>query len=248
MQEIQGILFDKDGTLFDFQASWGAWIRNLIHGFAEGDHVRAAALADALGYDLSTGRFLPDSLSIAGTVAEQAAAIAPYLPEITVRDLMTALVEAAACAEMVAVDRLPNILADLRARGLRLGVATNDAESAAHAHLAQAGVADFFDYVAGFDSGHGAKPDPGMCRGFAEALSMDPAQIVMVGDSTHDLLAGRAAGMPVIGVLTGIASEQDLAPYADRVLPDISHLATWLDTQRDETDENAQKTTGSVAI
>jgi phosphoglycolate phosphatase len=52
----------------------------------------------------------------------------------------------------------------------------------------------------------------------------------MVGDSRHDLMAGRAAGMRTVAVLTGIAEAPELAPLADAVLPDIGHLADWLDT------------------
>jgi phosphoglycolate phosphatase len=51
----------------------------------------------------------------------------------------------------------------------------------------------------------------------------------MVGDSTHDLRAGRAAGMRTIGVLTGLATAQELSPLATAVLPDIGHLPNWLD-------------------
>ena len=50
----------------------------------------------------------------------------------------------------------------------------------------------------------------------------------MVGDSPHDLVAGRAAGMTAVAVLTGIATEADLGPLADVVLPDIGHLPGWL--------------------
>jgi phosphoglycolate phosphatase len=54
----------------------------------------------------------------------------------------------------------------------------------------------------------------------------------MVGDSLHDLRAGRAAGMTTIGVLTGVAGAEELSPSADLILPDIGHLPAWLDTQR----------------
>ena len=46
----------------------------------------------------------------------------------------------------------------------------------------------------------------------------------MIGDSTHDLDSGRAAGMTTIAVLTGLASRADLAPHADVVLDDIAAL------------------------
>ena len=42
-----------------------------------------------------------------------------------------------------------------------LGIATNDGEVPARAHLTRAGILDSFAFVAGYDSGHGAKPDAG---------------------------------------------------------------------------------------
>ena len=50
----------------------------------------------------------------------------------------------------------------------------------------------------------------------------------MVGDSTHDLEAGRSAGMRTIAVLTGLAEAQNLAPFADVVFPDIGHIPDWI--------------------
>jgi phosphoglycolate phosphatase len=71
---------------------------------------------------------------------------------------------------------------------------TNDAEAPAHAHLNRAGVADLFDFVAGCDSGHGAKPAPGQLLAFARRTGLAPERVVMVGDSLHDLHAGRMPG------------------------------------------------------
>ena len=45
MDHIRAILFDKDGTLFDFQRTWGAWARVVIADLAAGDAARARALA-----------------------------------------------------------------------------------------------------------------------------------------------------------------------------------------------------------
>ena len=53
----------------------------------------------------------------------------------------------------------------------------------------------------------------------------------MVGDSRHDLEAGRAAGMRTIAVLTGVAKRGDLAGHADVVLDDIGAIPAWLDAQ-----------------
>jgi phosphoglycolate phosphatase len=50
----------------------------------------------------------------------------------------------------------------------------------------------------------------------------------MVGDSLHDLDAGRAAGMRTVAVLTGIADRAALAPHADVVLGHIGELPDWI--------------------
>jgi len=89
-------------------------------------------------------------------------------------------------------------------------------------------VREHFDFIAGFDSGHGAKPGPGMLLAFARACGLAPHQVLMVGDSRHDLAAGRAAGMPTLAVLTGVAEAGDLADLADAVRPDIGHLPDLL--------------------
>jgi phosphoglycolate phosphatase len=165
---------------------------------------------------------------IAATAADIADALAPELPGMKRAGLTEWIAASAGQAPMSEAVPLRPLLASLRGRGLRLGVATNDSEAPARQHLASHGITDCFDFISGYDSGHGAKPDPGMCLAFARAVGLDPARIAMVGDSRHDLEAGRAAGMRTVAVLTGIAKREDLAPHADAVLPDIGAIPGWL--------------------
>ncbi|MFC7703085.1 HAD family hydrolase [Plastorhodobacter daqingensis] len=229
MASVSGILFDKDGTLFDFHATWSAWAARLMRELAKGDDSHAARLGASVGYDLATGRFARDSVVIAGTPAEIAAELLPQLPGQTLAALVARMNELAAAAPMAEAVPLQPLLQGLRRRGLRLGVATNDSEGPAKAHLGAVGVLSCFDFVAGSDSGFGGKPAPGMLLAFAARLGIAPGAVAMVGDSRHDLLAGRAAGMRTVAVLTGPAAEAELAPLADVVLPDIGHLPAWLD-------------------
>lgn len=228
---ISGILFDKDGTLFDFQATWSAWTHGVLIDLADGDIARAAMLGRAIGFTFDTGTFAPDSVVISHTAEDIATALLPHLPGKSLPALVSLMNTMAASVALVPAIPLAPFLAMLRARGLRLGVATNDAESAARAQLSSVGIETAFDFIAGFDSGHGGKPHPGMLLAFASAHGLSPDQVVMVGDSRHDLVAGRAAGMRVVGVLTGLAAADDLAPLAEAVLPDIGHLPGWIDAQ-----------------
>ncbi|TCL10164.1 phosphoglycolate phosphatase [Shimia isoporae] len=223
-----GLLFDKDGTLFDFAATWNAWAFDAIHGFAAGDSALADRIAEALAFDLTAKQFRPDSFVIAGTNREAAEAVAAVVPGADVDAIEIKMAQDAARAPLVPAVPLSPYLSGLRAKGLKLGVMTNDSEFSAQAQLDGAGVSGLFDFIAGFDSGYGAKPDPEPLLAFADKLELAPERVVMVGDSTHDLIAGRRAGMQTVAVLTGVALTEELAPYADVVLPDIGHITDWL--------------------
>lgn len=224
---IDGVVFDKDGTLFDFRQSWGAWTAKILSDLAR-DELHARQMADAIGYDQDTQGFQPDSPVIAATAEEISAALLPHLPGQSQSSVAARLNAMAEMAVMSPAVPLRATLGALRDRGLRLGLATNDTEAPARAHLSAHDILDLFDFVAGYDSGHGPKPAPGMLLAFARQCRLDPARVVMVGDSCHDLIAGRAAGMRTVAVLTGIAGADELAPYADHVLPDIRGLEAWI--------------------
>lgn len=222
---IRAVLFDKDGTLFDFQASWGVWAIDFLQREAAGDSALIARLAEALQYDLSTRRFGRLSPVIAGTGREVAELIAPLLDR-PVAHLESLIVQSS--SEMTPVEAVPlaPLLQRLRGADLILGIATNDYESVARRHLGPHAAA--FRTIYGFDSGHGGKPAPGMLLAFARACGLATDSILMVGDSRHDLAAGRAAGMPTLAVLTGVAQAGELADLADRIRPDIGHLPELL--------------------
>ncbi len=226
---FEAILFDKDGTLFDFHASWGGWTRGFLLEVSEGDEARARGLGEVIGYDFDSGRFAPGSVVVAGTNADIADLLARELGRADAEWLIGQLAEAALSVPMVEAVALRPLLSGLRARGLSLGLATNDNEAPARAHLEAAGLSDLFDFIAGYDSGHGGKPAPGMLLAFAGAMDIAPENCLMVGDSRHDLVAGRAAGMGTVAVLTGPSPREELEPFADAVLPDIGHLPAWLD-------------------
>ncbi|WP_280191909.1 phosphoglycolate phosphatase [Delftia sp. PS-11] len=91
----------------------------------------------------------------------------------------------------------------LRARGLRLACLTNKPLSFAQPLLAQKGLAPLFERVFGGDSFERKKPDPLPLLKTCEALGTQPARTLMLGDSSNDAQAARAAGCPVVLVSYG---------------------------------------------
>lgn len=227
-RDIGAILFDKDGTLFDFGATWNAWASALLIQLSQGSQASAAEMGHLIGYDFESQSFSPDSLAIAGTPDDIVLALSPARPDLTHAELKRRINDVAEAAPMSEAVPLAPLLDRFLARGLHLGVATNDAERPALVHLDAAGVRARFTFIAGSDSGFGAKPAPGQLHAFCTAVGVAPERAAMVGDSTHDLRAGRAAGMVTVAVLTGLARPADLEPFADVVLPDIGHLPDWL--------------------
>lgn len=229
---IRGILFDKDGTLVDFAATWLPVLRRAAEAAAQGDAGLARRLLSAGGYDLAEGRVAAGSPLAAGTSAEiarlWAEAGAPGgVAALTARLDRIFTEEGAAGA--VPVCDLPALFGRLRRRGLALGVATSDSTAAARATLERLALTDGVDFVAGYDSGHGAKPGPGMVRAFCTATGLSPAETAVVGDNLHDLEMGRAAGARLlVGVLTGTGSRAELAAAADAVIASVAELEALL--------------------
>ena len=180
---IKGIIFDKDGTLFDFNATWGPFTRSLISSETGNDPSRMADMARVLGYSMSSGLFAPTSIVIAETVSVVADAMLVLLPDVTKLDLIARMKAATKYVPQVEPTPLRPVLNELRTMNLILGVATNDAEEPARANLAH--VLDMFDFIAGFDSGFGGKPDPGQLLEFCAQTQLFPSNCIMAVSYTH---------------------------------------------------------------
>jgi phosphoglycolate phosphatase len=91
----------------------------------------------------------------------------------------------------------------MRDAGWRLACLTNKPGAFAAPLLARKGLAGFFDHVFGGDAFERKKPDPLPLQRSCEALGHAPADTLMVGDSSNDAAAARAAGCPVVLVSYG---------------------------------------------
>ena len=224
LSSIRGILFDKDGTLFDFEKTWNSWTSRILNEVCKQSDVSINKLAEAIDFDLKTGKLLPDSIVIAGTHRQVTAALHAKLSNWDFKYLESYLLDFVIETPQYEVVPLQKYFRDLKSEGFLLGVMTNDAERGAQAHLAAAGILDLLDFVAGSDTGFGCKPAPEPLLAFAKKTGLKPDEIAMVGDSLHDLQAAQTAGMMRIAVLTGLATEDKLKKHADLVLPSIAYL------------------------
>ncbi len=226
---IRGILFDKDGTLIDFTSTWDPINRAAAQHAAGGNRALAERLLAHGGYDLATGRCLPGTPLAQGTSAEIARCFAQVLGADGLGDGLAEEIERifveGGATGSVLVEGTHATLTHLRARVPHLGIATNDSEAGIATSLQSHGVLGYFDFLVGFDSGHGAKPGPGMVEAFCRARGLEAHEVCVVGDTINDMAMGSNAGVGFkVGVLTGPSAREDLAPIADLVLDSIAEM------------------------
>lgn len=215
MKAINGILFDKDGTLMSFDCFWRGVIRAAAERTAQRvaeqyPETDAAPLAEALtriaGYEPS-GACIPESLVVRGTNDEIASAWInalsqrfPALPQNLYDTAYRALSDNRSAGEIRAsVPDLPSLLARLAGMGLHLGAATSDSGEQARYCFAEMGALPYFDFIMAGDGAYPPKPAPDGFFAAARQWRTAPNRILMVGDSENDMRFARNAGAP--GVL-----------------------------------------------
>lgn len=227
---IRGVLFDKDGTLLDFDRTWTAATQRVALDFAGGDAALALHLCVAVGWDAAAGRFAPGSTLAHGTNADVARAWCQAAGR-AADDAAIARVDAAfaraVAGSLVPLADLDALTARLVARGLVLGLATNDGQASAEAQLRALGIRARFAFVAGWDFGGAPKPAADPVHAFAACAGLLPAQIAVVGDNRVDLMMARAAGAYAIAVAPDEAAEARLADLADATVASVAELSDF---------------------
>lgn len=234
ISNLKGLLFDKDGTLIDFFATWmpAYCLAADRIAFAAGLPSHADRLLLAGGYDRAADRLTPDSLLAGGTneelIAVWRAALGRHAPHDLERLVLEIFAEFSEGDVTPTADLAP-LFADLRAAGYVLGMATNDDTHAANWTAERLELVDHLAFIVGADAGHGGKPGPGMALAFCEATGLHPSQVAIIGDSAADSGMARSAGLgAAIGVCTGAAPAAALAPHFDVVIASVADLPALL--------------------
>ncbi len=195
MNDIQGVLFDADGTLID---TYDIILTSMRY-----------AVNDVLGRSLDdvelmagVGTPLYDQmLHFTGGDAARAAEITQIY-----RDHNDGVHDARIRAfgdTRAALDRL-------RAAGIPMGVVTSKRHAMAQRGLEMSGIADCFQFLIGHDDWPEHKPAPGPILRGCELLGVAPRRCLYVGDSPFDIQAGNAAGCATAAALWGMFPREAL--------------------------------------
>lgn len=201
-EELRAVLFDLDGTLMDTADD----ITVILNRALTEQHLGSLApdqVRELIGRGIPTliARAV-DKLGGNGDAAVQALLLERFYFH---HERLYRLDECSARPYPYAAE----VLARLHGVGLKLAVVTNKKHDFAVDLLARAGLSAWIEVVVGGDACARAKPDPQPLHFACNSVQVDPARALMVGDSLTDVLAARAAGMPVVCVPYGYNEGRD---------------------------------------
>jgi phosphoglycolate phosphatase len=213
MKRYELIVFDWDGTLMDSAAmivdSVQAAARDLgLEPPSEerARHIIGLGLVDALRHALPD---LPED----------------HYPELVERYRHHYLSRDHELVLFAGADALIRQLAE---NGFRLGVATGKSRKGLDRALVHTGLGDLFHGTRCADECH-SKPHPQMIEELMDELAVSPAQTLMIGDTTHDLLMAHNAGVAAVAVSYGAHPWDALETVASLYCaPSVAELAAWL--------------------
>jgi phosphoglycolate phosphatase len=207
--DVDAVVFDKDGTLLDLDASWGPIAMSWVLGVAAGDQPVIGGLGDALGLDLLSGRLRPDSVFAMSTLARIEAdtrlllASAGWSPDRIEQALASGGRSIDSTVREVPIDALVDVaplMRHLRSVGLGIAVFTSDEPDPTTMFLDRFDLRDLVEVVITAADVREAKPSPEGLHMIATELGTTTERLLMVGDSVADRDAARAAGSPFVAV------------------------------------------------
>lgn len=226
----QAILFDKDGTLFQFMMLWGNWADSVLNRIEErltliGEGFtgpRAAVFGTQhdsqgriTGYDLEGPLAMATVEETNGILAWQLYAAGVPWNEALVHAIQIskhAMLDVRQNKPVIPMPGLLHFLQECQAASILLGVVTSDDTSSTMEQLGWAEISHYFQVIIGRDQVNLGKPHPEMVERASHILGIDPQHIVVVGDTNADMIMAKQAG---VKLTIGISSSEEVEGLLD---------------------------------
>ncbi|MGG1658015.1 HAD family hydrolase [Brevibacillus sp. NRS-1366] len=236
-QDIQTVLFDKDGTLIDLPSIWIPWAHDIHKHLAEvvpGCQFDLGEFGVALGIR-GEDEVDPKSPLAIASLDEMQAVIAFLLygqgvpwdsAMIFAREsIQYADEKQNNSAAIRPIAGIHELLIELKEKKLVLGVVTADDTEKAWVQLEKVELAKYFDFVIGSDQVQNGKPYPDMAYLARDRHGITLCNTVIVGDTNADMQMGKSAGVKAtIGIVLNPQNEITHLADADLIIKSYSEL------------------------
>ncbi len=224
---IKAILFDKDGTLIDFNHTWHPVFIKFVEALSQKGSIEADTkleLMHALGGDET--EFLPVSPFANAPFEEILGIIGGFIPGYGSDDIKATFEDifAAHTLNAIPIGTAAHTLGELKRRGYVLGVATADKKETTEITLVGAGLLAYFDFIGTEDLVAAGKPAPDLMERFCKDQGLAAKQVAMVGDTIRDMQFACNAGAGQAIFVRSSFPDPAAEALADTILEDINAL------------------------
>ncbi len=240
-EKLKAIIFDKDGTLFDYASVWETILKEGIattfNDMGKEDNQKAQqAMLALMGID-AQGQCIPQGLVFSHKRISMFRRFLTYCIRYRVNAIKAIKgyyrsvidSEVSLSKKLIKMDFSiqQKLFKQLKESGYSIGVITSDNESSTNLFLKYMGLDSMVDFIANRDSHYKRKPNPQAFNVFCKQAHVSPEEVAMVGDTITDMMFARKANAGyTIAVLTGSNDQKRLSRLSDVVYPDISALLT----------------------
>ncbi|CCI44548.1 unnamed protein product [Albugo candida] len=231
------VIFDKDGTLIDFNLMWGGWVEQQAWKveMTTGLPVREK-LFDAMGYNWIHRSIRSKGALCCTPMGElYKIAVKVLIGEGTSADRAEQVIQQ--CWSMPdpvttsrpLVNDLSALFKTIKHMQIKIAVCTTDDRAPTIETLKHLNLFPMIDAIACGDDGLPAKPAPEQIWTICQSIGVEPQNTIMVGDTSTDMNLGKNAGCGLsVGVIGGASSLEDLAEEADVLISSVDKVVKVL--------------------
>ena len=238
IENIETVVFDKDGTIIDLHFFWGKMTEMRCLEIIKRYDLEASllkTLCEFLGYDIDSKKMLADGITALYSRSKIIEIFRDNLLEIGVEILELELAEIFDFVSLEFYKEMMNytkpiddaieFIKKIKSKGIKTAVVTSDSVESTNLTIKNFGWENLFDYVVGRESSQETKESGALTKIALEKLGSNPLNTLMIGDAPMDYISAKNAGVNnIILVSTGQIAESELKKISEKTVSSLKEI------------------------